>query len=171
MDPPDTCFSQGTTRLMSWPDGVRYSWPLQSLVVSLSLPFLSTLVFSRTGGKLSHRNSFDAQLSSISTAEFVLPHHARCVFSPLPRDEHSLLSSFYLTRIGRIENLPCSACAHPSQDTSRLTLHCPAADSWRRSLFSDSLFLYDLWSRPWRVFRLMWLNGLPPCPHPPEGVG
>ena len=44
-------------RLMSWPDGERYSCLLQSLVVSLLLSLISTLVFSRTGGVLSHRNS------------------------------------------------------------------------------------------------------------------
>ena len=54
---PDTRFSQGTTRLMSWPDGERYMRPLQSLVVSLLLFLVSTLVFSRTGGVLSHLNS------------------------------------------------------------------------------------------------------------------
>ena len=53
----DTCFSWGTTRLMSWPDGERYLRPLQSLVVSLLLSLVSTLVLSRTGGVLSHRNS------------------------------------------------------------------------------------------------------------------
>ena len=54
---PDTCFSRGTTRLMSWPDGKRYSRPPQSLVVSLLLSLVPTLVFSRTGGVLSHQNS------------------------------------------------------------------------------------------------------------------
>ena len=54
---PDTRFSQGTTRLMSWPDGVRYLRPPQSLVVSLLLSLVSTLLFSRTGGMLSHLNS------------------------------------------------------------------------------------------------------------------
>ena len=54
---PDTRFSRGTTRLMSWPDGVRYLRPLLSLVVSLLLSLVSTLVLSRTGGVLSHRNS------------------------------------------------------------------------------------------------------------------
>ena len=53
---PDTRFSPGTTRLMSWPDGQCYSRPLQALVVSL-LSLVSTLLFSRTGGVLSHRNS------------------------------------------------------------------------------------------------------------------
>ena len=51
---PDTRFSRRTTQLMSWPDGERYLFPEQSLVVSL---LLSTLVFSRTGGVLFHPNS------------------------------------------------------------------------------------------------------------------
>ena len=34
-EPPDTGFSQGTTWLMSWPDGECYLCPPQSLVVSL----------------------------------------------------------------------------------------------------------------------------------------
>ena len=59
---PDTRFSRGTTRLMSWPDGKRYSCPLQSLVVSLLLSLVSTLVFSRTGGVPSHRNSLTHRL-------------------------------------------------------------------------------------------------------------
>ena len=54
---PDTRFSRGTTRLMSWPDGERYLHPLQSLVVSLLLSLVSTLVFSQTEGVLSHLNS------------------------------------------------------------------------------------------------------------------
>ena len=52
----DTRFSWGTTRLMSWPGGERYLRPLQFLVVSFLLPLVSTLVFSRTGGVLSHLN-------------------------------------------------------------------------------------------------------------------
>ena len=55
--PPDTRFSRGTTQLMSLPDGERCLRPLQSLVVSLLLSLVSTLVFSRTGGVLSHRSS------------------------------------------------------------------------------------------------------------------
>ena len=53
---PDTRFSRGTTRLTSLPDGERYLRPPQSLVVSLLLSLVSTLVFSRTGGVLSHRS-------------------------------------------------------------------------------------------------------------------
>ena len=54
---PDTRFSRGTTRLMSWPDGEHYLHPPQSPVVSFLLSLVSTLVFSRTGGVLSHLNS------------------------------------------------------------------------------------------------------------------
>ena len=53
---PSTCFSQGTTWLMSWPDGEHYLCPLQSLVVSFLLSLVFTLVFSQTGGILSHLN-------------------------------------------------------------------------------------------------------------------
>ena len=41
---------------MGWPDGERYSHPLQFLIVSL-LSLVFTLLLSRTGGVLSHRNS------------------------------------------------------------------------------------------------------------------
>ena len=53
----DTSFYRKTTRLMSWPDGERCLHPPQSLVVSLLLSLVSTLVLSRTGDVLSHRNS------------------------------------------------------------------------------------------------------------------
>ena len=101
----------------------------------------------------------------------MLPRHARRVLSRLRCNGHSLLLGSNRSRIGRIENSSCSACGHSSQDTSHLILHCSARDSLRRSLFGDSLSLYDLWSRPWRVARLLGLHGLPPCPHSSEGVG
>ena len=114
---------------------------------------------------------FDTQVPSISTEELVLPRHARCDLSRLRCNGHSLLLGSYLSRIGRIENPSCSACGHSSYDTSHLILHCPATDSLRRSLFGDSMSLYDLWSRPWEVARLLGFHGLPPCPHFSEGVG
>ena len=113
----------------------------------------------------------DTQVPSISTKELVLPRHARCVLSRLRCNGHSLLLGSYLSRIGRIENPSCSACGHSSQDISHLILHCPATDPLRRSLFGDSLSLYDLWSRPLGVAQLLGLHGLPPCSHPSEGVG
>ena len=54
---PDTHFYRETTRLMSWPDAERYLRPPQSLVFSFLIYLVSTLVLSRTGGVLSHRNS------------------------------------------------------------------------------------------------------------------
>ena len=113
---------------------------------------------------------FDTQVPSISTEEHVLPRHARCVLSRLRCNGHSLLLGSCLSRIGRIENPSFSACGH-FQDTSHFILHCPATDSLRRSLFGDSLSLYDLWSRPWGVARLLGLHGLPPCLHPSEASG
>ena len=114
---------------------------------------------------------FDTQVHSISTEELVLPYHARCVLSRLRCNGHSLLLGSYLSRIGRIENPSCSSCGHSSQDTSHLILYCPATDFLHRSLFGNSLSLYDLWSRPWVVARLQGLYGLPPCPDPSEGIG
>ena len=92
---------------------------------------------------------FDIQVPSISTEKLMLPRHARGVLSRLRCNGHSFLLSSYFSRIGRIENPFCSACGYSFQDTSHLILHCPATDSLRRSLFGDSLSLYDLWSRPW----------------------
>ena len=115
---------------------------------------------------------FDTQVPSISTEELVLPRYARCVLSRLRCNGYSLLLGCLLSRIGRIENPSCSACGHSSkEDVSHLILHCPATDFLRRSLFGDCLSLYDLSSRPWKVARLLGLHGLPPCPHPLEGVG
>ena len=113
---------------------------------------------------------FDTQVPSISTEGLVLPRHARCVLSRLRCNGHSLLGS-YLSRIGRLENSSCSVCGHPSQDISHLILHCPATDSLRRSLFGDSLSLYDLWSRPWGVARLLGSMVFRHAPIPRKGSG
>ena len=114
---------------------------------------------------------FDTQTPSISTEELVLPRRDCCVLSRLRCNGHRLLLSSYLSRIGNIEIPFCSVCGHPSQDTSHLILYCPAADSLRRLLFGNSLSLYDLWSRPWAVARLVRLHGLPPGPHPLKRIG
>ena len=114
---------------------------------------------------------FDTQAPSISIEEFVLPRHDCCVLSRLRCNGHSLLLSSYLSRIGKIENPLCSACGHSSKDIFHLILHCPATDSLHRSLFGDSLSLYDLWSRPWGVAPSLGLHGLLPYPYPSEGVG
>ena len=82
---------------------------------------------------------FDTQVPSIFSEKIGLPRHARCVLSRLRCNGHSLLISSYLSRIGRIVSHSCSACGHPSQDTSHLILHCPATDSMHRLLFGDFL--------------------------------
>ena len=110
----------------------------------------------------------DTQVPSISTEKLVLPCCARCVFSRLCCNKHSLLLGFYLSRIARIENPSCSACGHSSQDTSHLILHCPATESLRRSLFGNFLSLY---AGPLGVARLLGLHGLLPMPHPSEALG
>ena len=101
----------------------------------------------------------------------MLPRHARCVLSRLSCNGHSFLLSSYLSRIGRIENPSCGSCRHPSQDISRLILHCPATDSSRRSLFGDPLSLYNLWSRSWRVVQLLAPHGFSPCSILRKGSG
>ena len=111
---------------------------------------------------------FDIQALSISTEDLVL---ARCVLSRIRCNGHSLLLSSYLSKIGKIEKLLCSACGHSSRDTSHLILHYPATDSWCRSLFDGFLFPYDLWSRPWRLARLLVRHGSSPCSIPQNGLG
>ena len=149
---------------MSWPDGERYLFPQQSLVVSLLLSFVSTLLFSRIRGVLSHLNPVKHRFLNFHRGTCASTSYS-CVLSHLCCNGHSLLLSSYLSRIGRIENSFCSACGHPSHSISHLILHCPATDSLRRSLFGN------LWSRPWRASRLLGLHGLPPSTHLLEGVG
>ena len=163
----DTHFSRGTTRLMSW----------RALLAPSAIPCSPSLIsrihsclFSDWRRTVSFK-FFHTQVPSISTEKPVLLRHARCVLSRFRCNGYSLLLGSYLSRIGRIENPFCSACGNSSQDISHLILHCPATDSLRRSLFGDSLSLYDLWSRPWGIARLLALHDLPPCPHPSEGVG
>jgi len=47
---------------------------------------------------------------------------------------------------------------------------CPASEPLRRAIFG-TISIFDLWSRPWDVVRLLSLQGIPPRPHPSEGVG
>ena len=57
----------------------------------------------------------------------------------------------YLHRISRKENSDCSACGHPLQDLNHLLLDCRASEPLHKSIFSSSLSILDLWSRPWGV--------------------
>ena len=71
----DTRFVRGTTRLMSWPGGERYLYPLQSLSSHLWY-----LLFSDWRRTISSK-FFDTQFSLISIKELALPCHARGVLS------------------------------------------------------------------------------------------
>ena len=138
---------------------------------SLSLfSYLSYPLFSDRRLTVSSK-FFDILVSLISTEELVLLLHARCVLSGFRCNGHSLLLSFYLSRIGRIKNPSCSACGHPSQDTFHLILHCPAMDFLRRSLFGNFLSLYDLWPRRWGVFLLLGPMVFFHAPIPRKGSG
>ena len=64
--------------------------PLQTLAVSCIYSCLSLDWRCTVSAKF-----FDTQASSISTEEFLLPHHARCVLSHLCCNGHSSLSSSF----------------------------------------------------------------------------
>ena len=116
----------------------------------------------------SHLNFQDPEFSS---EELLLFRPIRCELSRLCCHSHSLLLSSYLHRISRKENSACSACGHPIQNLNHLLLDCPASKPLRKSIFGSSLSILDLWSRPWGVARLLGLRGVPPRPHPSEGIG
>ena len=107
----------------------------------------------------------------VSSEEPLLSRPIRCKLSRLRCHGHRLLLSSYLHRISRKENSACSSCGHPLQDLNHILLDCPASEPLRKSIFGSSLSLLDLLSRPWGVARLLGLRGIPPRPHPSEGVG
>ena len=138
--------------------------PLQSLVVSLLL-FVSTLVFSRTGDVLSHRNSSTHRFPRfplrnlcfyVMLAVFSFVFDATdTVFCQVLSFQDWQIREFFLQRLRTL--VPGHLSSHS------------ALSSY--GLFGDSLSLFDLWSRPCVVSPLLGLHGLPPCPHPSEGVG
>ena len=103
---PDTRFSRATTRL------ARRGALLGPSAIPCSLSPLISRIHSRLFSDWRRTVSskyFNTQVPSISTEELVLPRHARCVFSRLRCNGHSLLLGSYLSKIGRIDNLSCSA--------------------------------------------------------------
>ena len=95
----------------------------------------------------------------------MLPRHAPCVFSRLCCNALSLLLGSYLQNWQNRESFLQRLRTLAPGRLSSLS----ALSSY--GLFGDSLFLYDLWSRPWRVAQLLGLDGLPPCPIPGKGLG
>ena len=157
---PDTRFSRRTTRLMSWPDGKRYLRPPQPLVVSLLLSLVSTLVFFRTGGVLSHRSSSTRRFprfptrnvcSLVTVAVFSLVYAATdTVFA------NYLFFYYWQDRESFLERLWALVPGHLSSHSalSRNGLFAPLA----------------LWQLLVSV-RPLGLCGLPPRPHPSEEIG
>jgi len=119
---------------------------------------------------LSH-NSLSCRIPSVSSEELALSRLIRCELSRLCCHGYSLLLSSYLRRIKRKENSSCSACGNPLQDLTYLLLDCRASEPLRRAIFGTTSSIFDLWSRPWGVARLLDLRGVPPRPHPSKGVG
>ena len=84
---PDTRFFRTTTRLMNWPDGDRYLFPQQSLVITLLLSLVSTLLFSRTGGLLTR------DVEAVIFQTLPLPH----LSLPLPptKNQKTTVDNFF----------------------------------------------------------------------------
>ena len=147
----------------------KLQWLQQALLLISAIPcsFYSLMSCTHSCLFLDWRRAvsskfFDTQISSISTEELVLPRHARCMLSCLRCNEHSLLLSSYISRIGRIENLVSALVDTLSRTplisfcTVQLGIVCATC-----SLAT----LYGFWSRPYGVARLLEPNGLPPCPN------
>ena len=58
----------------------------------------------------------------------------------------------------------------PADTCPRTPLISFCAVQLRTLCAARSRSLYDFWSRSWGVARLLGLHGLPPCPHPLEGI-
>ena len=127
---------------------------------------LSPLIFRihlfRTGGVPSYRNSSTRRFPQspprnlcflVSLAVFSV------VFAAMDR---AFCQALIYLELAQSEILAAPA------DTFHLILHCPAKDSLCRSLFGDSLSLPN--PRPRAFARIVGLHGLPPCPHPLEGI-
>ena len=142
---------------MSRPNGERYSCPLQSLIVS---PFTFRIhsCLSSDWRRSASLKFFDTQL--------LVPSKNLCslVFCC---SGHWFVVSLYLIRTRRIENFSFNACKHCHR-TPHLIMHCSATDSASLALWP--LCLYDLWSRPWGVARLLGLHDLLPCLHSLKNV-
>ena len=108
------------------------------------------------------------QVPEVSSEELLLSLPICCELSRLRCHGHSFLRIF-TGSVGR-----------------RILLVVPVDTLYRTSIISSStvlplnlfvnlslapLSILDLWSRPWGVARLFGLRGVPPRPHPSEGVG
>jgi len=106
-----------------------------------------------------------------SSEELALSRLIRYELSRLRCHGHSLLLSCYLCRIKWKENFSCSPCGHSLQDMTNLLLDCPTSEPLRRAIFGTTSSIFDLWSRPCGVARLLGLREVPPRPIPHKGPG
>ena len=126
---------------MSWPDGERYSCPLQSLVVSFHL---YPLVFFLGVEATASSKFFDP---SVFTEQLVLSHPARPVLSRLRFKGHSLLLHSNLSKLAESKIL----LAEP-------TVSAPRA-IWRLSVNLSPL-VQALGSCP--ASGALWSSAMPP---------
>jgi len=95
-----------------------------------------------------YANSLFCQIPSVSSKELVLPRLVRCELSrsqPL-----FVLSSMQ----DKTDEFFCSVCGHPLKDLTHLLLDCPASKPLRHGIFGTT-FIFDRWSKPWVVARLL----------------
>ena len=94
----------------------------------------------------------------------MLPRHARCVLSRLRCNGHSLLLGLIFLGLAESRILP-AVPADTRPRTPLISFCTVQRRTLRRSIFGDSLSLYDLWFRSWEVARLLgrsWSPAMPP---------
>jgi len=75
-----------------------------------------------------------------------------------------------LVQMKKIEHFYCSAFRH-LQDLTHLLLDCPASEHLWSAIFDTTSSIFDLWSRPWGVVRLLGLLEFLRVPIPRKGSG
>ena len=100
-------------------------------------PLVSTHYFSRTDQNCSTHRSISIHLETGASST--------CSLCPLCSSLHrtQLFAKFFSAQL--ISS--CSACDHTIQNTFHLIMHGSGTDSLHRLFLSDSLSLYDRWSR------------------------
>ena len=141
--------------------------PLHSFVVFLLLSLVSTLVFSRPGGVLSHQNSLTHRFPRSpprNLCSLVMLAVSSLVYAATD-------TAFFLVHIclELAESRIFHAAPVETRSRTLLILFC-TVQPWTLCA-AHSLSFYYLWSRPRGVARLLGLHGFPPYPHSSEGVG
>jgi len=114
--------------------------------------------------------SLSCQIVSVSLEELDLPRLIRCELSRLRCHGHSLLLSSYLCRIKTEGEFFIQRLRTPLAGSAPPPPGLPASEPLQRAIFDTTSSIFYLWPRPCGVARLFGLRGVPPCPHPSEGV-